>query len=180
MAGAYLAGVGINAIVPARGGDVMKIYLVHRSTPDMPYTTITTSLIAETLFDAVVGSLLLAWAISRGLIPAAPDLTSRLDAFEWSFFAGHARLLAFLVAALLIVLAFTVGWIEHHVNRFWESVQDGLTILRTPERYLRQVVALQGIGWICRAGAMYFLQAFHVPADFTDAALALSAGSVAT
>ena len=35
VTGAYLAGVGINAVVPARGGDVMKIYLVHRSTPDV-------------------------------------------------------------------------------------------------------------------------------------------------
>jgi uncharacterized membrane protein YbhN (UPF0104 family) len=181
VTGAYLAGVGINAIVPARGGDVMKIYLVHRSERDMPYTTITTSLIAETLFDMVVGSLLLAWAFSRGLIPGAPDLTGRLGAFEWSFFAGHSRALAFVVAALLIVLAFAITWIERHVNRFWDKVEEGLAILRTPERYLREVVSLQALGWLCRAGAMYFfLQAFHVPADFTDASLALSAGSVAT
>jgi len=154
---------------------------VHRSERDMPYTTITTSLIAETLFDMVVGSLLLAWAFSRGLIPGAPDLTGRLGAFEWSFFAGHSRALAFVVAALLIVLAFAITWIERHVNRFWDKVEEGLAILRTPERYLREVVSLQALGWLCRAGAMYFfLQAFHVPADFTDASLALSAGSVAT
>ena len=33
VTGAYLSGVGINAVVPARGGDVMKIYLVHRNVP---------------------------------------------------------------------------------------------------------------------------------------------------
>ena len=46
---AYFAGVGTNAILPARGGDVIKIYLAHRSMPGAAYTTITSSLLAETL-----------------------------------------------------------------------------------------------------------------------------------
>ena len=31
--GAYLAGVGVNSIVPARGGDVVKLYLVRHRIP---------------------------------------------------------------------------------------------------------------------------------------------------
>ena len=120
-------------------------------------------------------------AFSRGLIPGTPQLKGQLGAFEWSFFAGHGRLLAFVLAGLLIALAFAMTWIEGHVNRFWERIKDGLAILRTPERYLRGVVSLQALGWACRVGGMYFfLEAFHVPAGLPDAALALSAGSVAT
>src|SRR6185312_7114975 len=37
VTGAYLAGAGVNAVVPARGGDVMKLFLVHRSVPESPY-----------------------------------------------------------------------------------------------------------------------------------------------
>ncbi len=48
ITGAYLAGVGVNAVLPARGGDVMKVYLVHRAMPETAYTTIVTSLLAET------------------------------------------------------------------------------------------------------------------------------------
>jgi uncharacterized protein (TIRG00374 family) len=181
VAGAYLAGVGLNSVLPARGGDVMKVYLVHRTVPDTPYTTITTSLLTETVFDALVGSLLLAWAFSAGAIPGAPDLTSRLGAFEWSFFAQHVRLLAFLIATLLIALATCFSWLERRANRFWDGIKDGLAILTTPRRYMRQVVSLQALGWICRAGAMYFfLSAFGIPADLSDASLALSAGSIAT
>ena len=45
----------------------------------------------------------------------------------------------------------------------------------------QQVVSLQALGWICRAGAMYFfLRAFGIHADLSDASLALSAGSIAT
>ena len=171
----------MNAVVPARGGDVMKLFLVHRSVPESPYPTIASSLIAETLFDMFVGSALLLMAFSRGLIPGTPQLKGHLGAFEWSFFAGHGRLLAFVLAGLLIALAFAMTWIEGHVNRFWERVKDGLAILRTPERYLRGVVSLQALGWACRVGGMYFfLEAFHVPAGLPDAALALSAGSIAT
>jgi glycosyltransferase 2 family protein len=181
VTGAYLAGVGVNAVIPARGGDVMKVYLVHRGMADAPYATIASTLLAETVFDMVVGSVLLAWAFSRGLIPGTPELTGRLGAFEWSFFAGHGRLLAVVLAVFLIGLAFAMTWIERSVNRFWERVKDGLAILTTPGRYLRQVVSFQALGWGCRIVAMYFfLRAFHVPADLTDAALALSAGSVAT
>lgn len=182
VTGAYLAGVGVNAVVPARGGDLVKLYLVHRSVPKTPYATIVSTLLAETLFDMVIGPLLLLWALSRGLIPGAPALSSgKLGAFEWSFFAGHGRLLAFVLAALLIALAVAVTTIERRLSSFWERVKDGLAILRTPGRYLRRVVSLQALGWCCRVAAMYFfLDAFHIPAGIDDAALALSAGSIAT
>jgi glycosyltransferase 2 family protein len=181
VTGAYLSGIGVNSIVPARGGDVMKIYLVHRSVPDTPYTTITASLLAETLFDIFVGSTLLIWAFSAGAIPGTPDLSKGLGAFEFTFFAEHLRVFAMLLAVGLIALAIGFTWIEGHVNRFWDRVRDGLAILRTPQLYLRRVVVFQAIGWVCRAAAMfYFLKAFNIPADFSDAALALTAGSIAT
>jgi uncharacterized membrane protein YbhN (UPF0104 family) len=182
VTGAYLSGVGVNALVPARGGDVVKLYLVHRTVPATPYTTLASSLLAETLFDTVVGPLLLLWAFSRGLIPGIPALSSgKLGAFEWSFFAGHGRLLAFVVAALLIGLAIAVTPIERRVSSFWERVKEGLAILRTPSRYLRRVVVYQALGWICRVAAMFeFLAAFHIPAGIDDAALALTAGSIST
>ena len=33
---AYLAGVGVNAIMPFRGGDVVKLFLAHRACPAAP------------------------------------------------------------------------------------------------------------------------------------------------
>ncbi len=181
VTGAYLSGVGLNNLVPARGGDVMKVFLVHRTVPETPYTTITASLLTETLFDALVGTTLLIWAFSSGVIPGVPDLTGRIAAFEWSFFAGHTRTFAVMLALLLIGLAIAFSWIERRANRFWDGIKDGLAILRTPGRYLRQVVLLQALGWICRALAIYeFLDAFGIPANLSDATLALSAGSIAT
>ncbi len=38
--GAYVAGVGVNSIVPARGGDVVKMYLVKQRIQDANYATL--------------------------------------------------------------------------------------------------------------------------------------------
>jgi uncharacterized protein (TIRG00374 family) len=177
---AYLAGVGSNAILPARGGDVIKIYLAHRSMPGAAYTTITSSLLAETLVDTVIGPLVLLAAYLDGKIPHLPAL-GHLAAFEWSFFASHAQWFALVLAAILILAGVFFTYLEHHVVSFWTRVSLGLAILRTPRRYFRRVVPLQLTGWVMRALAMYFfLQAFRIPASLVDATLALSAQSAST
>jgi uncharacterized membrane protein YbhN (UPF0104 family) len=170
----------VNSILPARGGDVMKVYLTHRAMPKAAYTTITSSLLAETLVDVFIGPILLLAAYLTGRIPHLPAL-GNLAAFEWSFFAAHARWFLLVVAILLILLGVFFTYVERHVVAFWDRVRLGLAILTTPRRYFRTVVPLQLAGWCCRIGAMYwFLAAFHVPASVVDAALALSAQSAST
>jgi uncharacterized membrane protein YbhN (UPF0104 family) len=181
ITGSYLAGVGANSLLPVRGGDVIKVYLAHRSMPGAAYTTIATSLIAETVFDVLVGSILIAAALWAGEVPYGTDIFDKLDAFEWTLFADHGRAFFIGLAILLIAIGVFLGWIEHHVTSFWDRVKHGLAILTQPRRYLQQVVSLQAIGWGCRVAAMYFfLQAFNIPAGVDDAALALAAGSLAT
>jgi uncharacterized membrane protein YbhN (UPF0104 family) len=41
IAGAYIAGVGVNSILPARAGDVTKIYLAKQSVPNSSYPAVT-------------------------------------------------------------------------------------------------------------------------------------------
>ncbi|HUZ84706.1 MAG TPA: lysylphosphatidylglycerol synthase transmembrane domain-containing protein [Gaiellales bacterium] len=179
-AGAYLAGVGVNALVPARAGDVTKVYLAHRGMPGAAYTTITSSLVAETLLDMVIGPVLLLAALATGRLPSLGAL-QHLSAFESSFMAAHARWFAVAVAVLLIALGIFFGWVERHVTSFWDRVRDGFAIIRTPRRWALRVLMPQTIGWGCRAAAMYFfLRAFAIPASGLDALLALSAASVST
>ena len=49
--GSYIAGVGVNSIVPVRGGDVVKIYLAKSSIPNSSYPTVTSSFFVESVFD---------------------------------------------------------------------------------------------------------------------------------
>jgi uncharacterized protein (TIRG00374 family) len=180
ITGAYLAGAGVNAVVPARGGDVTKIYLAHRSIPGAAYTTVTSSLIAETAVDLLIGPVLLITAYSTGRLPHLPAI-GQLPAFEWSFLEANGRIFVLVLAVLLIVAGVFFTYIEHHVNSFWSRIADGVAILRTPRKYATQVLTFQLTGWVCRALAMFFfLKAFGIPASFLSAVLALSAASAAT
>jgi glycosyltransferase 2 family protein len=177
---AYLAGVGTNSILPARGGDVMKVYIAHRAMPGAAYTTLTSSLLAETMLDAVIGPVLLIIAYTTGRIPKLPAL-GHLATWEWSFFIAHGRVFGVILAAILIGMGIFFTYVERRVNRVWVRFKDGFAILRTPRLYLRKVAAPQLLGWVCRAAAMYwFLKAFGIPASAVDATLALAAGSAAT
>src|SRR5436309_3036816 len=52
--GALLARVGINAIVPARGGDVAALFLVKRRVEASTVATLAATLVVLTLFDSVL------------------------------------------------------------------------------------------------------------------------------
>ena len=81
--GAYLAGVGINAIIPARAGDAVRIVLAHRAIPTSTYTTVVSSTLVLSFFDFVAASLFLTWAVTLGLLPGL-DVLSRLDSFDFA------------------------------------------------------------------------------------------------
>ena len=93
LAAAYLAGAGINAVVPAHAGDVTKVFLVKRQIPDSSYPAVTSSFLVQTVFDTSVGILVLFYAITQGLLPPLPRLPD-LPAFEISFWANHPKTLA--------------------------------------------------------------------------------------
>ena len=49
VTGAYLAGAGLNGVLPARGGDGAKVVLVNRSIPGASCAVVTSGLLVETL-----------------------------------------------------------------------------------------------------------------------------------
>ena len=60
-------------------------------------------------------------------------------------------------------------------------VRQGLAILTQPRRYLREVAAWQGVGWLLRFVAFwFFLEAFDIPATPRNVMLVLAVQSVAT
>ena len=171
--GAYCAGVGVNAAIPARAGDVVKVFLVKRNVPAAGYPTLVGTLVAETVFDFFVASGLLIWALWAGVLPGLrlPDL----PAFELSFAARHP----WVTLAVAVALGIAAILLARRVRAFWREFGKGLAILRTPGRYLRSVVSYQALGWGCRVGgAACFLAAFHVPASLQSALLVQVAASL--
>jgi glycosyltransferase 2 family protein len=180
LGAAYLAGAGINAILPARAGDVTKVFLAKRQIPGSSYPAVTSSFLVQTVFDTTVGALVLLYAITQGLLPEPPRLPN-LPAFEIAFWAENPRVLLLTVLGLLLAIAIAIYYLAHHVRRFWDRVKQGLTILREPSRYLREVAAWQGAGWLCRFAAFwFFLDAFGIGGSVGNVLLVMSVQAIAT
>ncbi|MEZ5076179.1 MAG: lysylphosphatidylglycerol synthase transmembrane domain-containing protein [Solirubrobacterales bacterium] len=179
LSAAYLAGAGINAVIPARAGDVTKVFLVKRQIPGSSYPAVTSSFLVQTVFDTTAGVLVLLYAITQGLLPPLPRIPN-LPAFEISYWAEHPQQFAIVTAILLVAIALGIFLLQKRVRRFWARVRQGIVILTQPRRYLRQVAAWQGIGWLFRFAAFwFFLDAFGIGGSVGNVMLVMSVQAIA-
>lgn len=160
--GAYVAGVGVNAIAPARAGDVVKLFLVKRRIDGASYTTLTPTLVVETLFDFVAAGAIFLWALTAGVIPSA-QVIKRLPTVDWSWPLQHPNVSIVVAAVLLLGLLLTGMLAGRRIEEFRRKVGRGFAILEAPGDYLRLVVSWQALSWLFRLGAIYFfLEAFRI------------------
>lgn len=177
--GAYVAAVGFNNVVPARGGDVIKLFLTRSSIPGSSYPTVASAFFVESVFDATVGVLVLIFAFSQGVFPKPPDF-AKLGSFDISYLAGHFKLTLFLITLLAVLAILAFALLSARAKAFWARVRQGLTILTDRPRYLREVASLQAAGWVCRFTAFWFLlDAFRVGGSVGNVLLVFGVGQVA-
>ena len=177
--GAYFAGYGFNAVIPARGGDVVRFFLTKTSVPRSSYPAVGASFAVEAIFDVVMGVFILTFAFTQGVFPKPPDFAD-LNAFDLSYLASHPRFTLFFVTALGVGSMVAFALLSTRVKAFWERVRQGLTIVFDRERYLREVFAVQFAGWIFRFTAFWFLlEAFNVGGSVKNVLLVLGVNAVA-
>ncbi len=177
--GAYIAAYGFNNVIPARGGDVIKLFLVKRSIPNATYPAVGAAICVEAVFDAFMAIFILTFAFSQGVFPKPPDF-AKLNAFDLAFFAGHPKFTLFLLTVMAIAVLVGFAVLSQRVKAFWARVRQGLTILRDRDRYLREVFAWQFAGWCFRFTAFWFLlEAFNVGGSVRNVLLVLGVNVVA-
>ena len=177
---AYLAGAGLNGIVPARIGDAVKIMLAHREMPGSTYPALTSSFLVQVVFDSAIGGLVLLYALTQGLLPKLPSLPD-LPAFDISFWASHPHFLVFFATALAVGLVIGFIALAARAEQFWARVKQGLVILTDRRRYLREVASWQGVSWICRFFSFwFFLEAFHIGGSVSNVLLVMSVQAIST
>jgi uncharacterized membrane protein YbhN (UPF0104 family) len=177
--GAYIASYGFNNVIPARGGDVIKLFLVKQSIPNSTYPAVGAAICVEAVFDAFMAIFILAFAFSQGVFPKPPDF-SKLNAFDLAFFAGHPKFTLFLLTFLAVAALVGFAVLSQRVKAFWARVRQGLTILRDRRRYLREVFAWQFAGWCFRFAAFWcLLEAFNVGGSVRNVLLVLGVNAVA-
>jgi uncharacterized membrane protein YbhN (UPF0104 family) len=177
--GAYIAGYGFNSVVPARGGDVIRLFLTKSRIPNSSYPAVASSFSVELIFDLCMAIPIMAFAFSQGAFPKPPDF-SKLPAFDLAFFASHPKFALFVLTALGIATLVAFALLSARVKAFWERVRQGLTILSDRRRYFREVFAVQFVGWLFRFTAFFFLlQAFNVGGSVRNVLLVLGVNAVA-
>jgi uncharacterized protein (TIRG00374 family) len=178
--GGYVAGVGANALLPGRGGDLLRLYIVRHRVEGSSYPTLASTMVADSIFDLLASSLLLGWAIAIGIFPGSSVLPS-LPSIDWLWAFKNPQQ-ALLIAGFAIAIALVVlGLTFHKVTAFWERVRLGFAILRTPREYFQHVVPWEALDWLLRLTAIFFfLKAFGLPATPYYACVYQVAGSLST
>ena len=177
--GAYFAGYGFNAVIPARGGDVVRLFLTKTSVPRSSYPAVAASFVVEAVFDLAMGVFILSFAFTQGVFPKPPDF-AKLNAFDLSYLASHPRFTLFLITGLGVGAMVTFALLSVRVKAFWTRVRQGLTILFDRRRFLREVFAVQFAGWLFRFTAFWFLlEAFNVGGSVKNVLLVLAVNAVA-
>jgi uncharacterized protein (TIRG00374 family) len=177
--GAYVAAYGFNNVIPARGGDVIRLFLTKTSIPESSYPAVAAAFFVEIIFDATMGVFILTFAFTQHVFPKPPDF-SKLHAFDLSFFAGHPRFLLFVLTLLAAATLVGFALLSQRVKAFWARVRQGLTILRDRRRYFREVWLVQFGGWIFRFTAFWFLlDAFNIGGSVKNVLLVLGVNAVA-
>ncbi|MDQ3433682.1 MAG: flippase-like domain-containing protein, partial [Actinomycetota bacterium] len=176
--GAYFAGYGFNSVIPARGGDVIRLFLTKTSVPRSSYPAVGAASVVEIGFDVAMGVLILTFAFTQGVFPKPPDFAS-LNAFDLSYLASHPRFAVFLLTALGVAAMVAFALLSVRVKAFWARVRQGFTILFDRRRYFREVFAVQLVGWMFRFAALWFLlEAFNVGGSVKNVLLVLGVNAV--
>jgi uncharacterized membrane protein YbhN (UPF0104 family) len=177
--GAYWAAVGFNNVVPARGGDIIKLFLTKSSIPNSRYPTVAAAFYVESIFDAAIGTFILIFAFTQGVFPKPPDF-AKLHAFDISWLAAHFHFTIFLLTTLAIAGLATFAVLSVRAKAFWARVRQGFAILRDRPRYFRQVVVIQAGAWLCRfISYWFFLDAFRVGGSVRNVLLVFGTQAVA-
>lgn len=180
--GAYVAGTGVNAIVPARGGDVVRLYLAKNRVDGSTYTTLVSTSLLQTLFDVAVAGCFVLWAVTQHVLPGidvlkSPSLPS-LD-YGWAFRHPTAGLILF--GLLLLFGTALVAWVAERVEEFQAKVAQGFAAFGDRSYYVGSVVVWQVADWSLRlATVFFFLRAFGIPATLQNALLVQVSQSLAT
>ena len=178
--GAYIAAYGFNNVVPARGGDLIRLFLTKTEVPNSSYPAVASSFLVEAVFDVTMASPDPAVRLHAGRLPQAAGLLQarRLRPLVLRRPPALHAVPGHRVLAVAVIARFAL--LSARVRAFWARVRQGVTILRDRRRYLREVWLVQFGAWLVRFSAFWcMLEAFDVGGSVRNVLLVLGVNAVA-
>ena len=175
----YLAGTGVNAVMPAKAGHATRLVLARRFIPEATYETLAGTMVAESVLGIFPMLLLLGIALATGILPGALGGAS-VGLPSWMALPGPWILGGVAVAALGLVSVLALSRVRRRVTEGFVRVRQGLAILgRGP--HLRPALLGQLAAWLLRlASIACFLAAFGLTPTPTLVVLVVIAQILAT
>ena len=172
---AFLAGVGVGAVVPSRVGQLVRLGLIRGRLASATMPGLVSTLLAEQVFEVIVKALVIGTAVGVGLTAGMPG-----GAFIRGPIAHHPLTATLAAAAVALSGGWLAARLRARLRPFIVEARRGLAVFGQPARYLRTVVSWQALAWALRLGSVYwFLVAFHVPATLGAALVVVGVQLVA-
>jgi uncharacterized membrane protein YbhN (UPF0104 family) len=171
---AFLAGVGVDAVLPAHPGLLVRLGLLRARLTHSTFSGLLSTRLVESAFDAILTGLLIGIAIAIGFGAGAPRT------FVSAWVIAHLPF----VACAALSLALVSGWLglrfSTRIRALVLDARRGFVIFTRPVEYIWGVASWQAFGWALRIASVYcFLLAFHLPANVGGALVVVAVQLVA-
>jgi hypothetical protein len=172
---AYFAGAGLNGLLPARAGDVVKLAILRRRIRGSSYPTLLATSVPETAFETMCGAALVVWMLALGFLPA-PSVRGELPAPDVSIALRHPAAASLVTAAGACVALGVALWMRRRGAGLAGRLRQGLAIWSSPLRFVTHVASWQAAGRLIRLASLAcLLAAFALPASLGTALLVMAA-----
>lgn len=172
---AYFAGAGLNGLLPARAGDIVKLAVLRRRIPGSHYATLLATSIPETAFETLCGAGLVVWMLGLGFLPV-PTVRGELPSPDVSVCLRHP-VIALLTTGAVLGAAFGISLrLRRRCMELGARLRQGLAIFSAPRRFVTHVVSWQAAGRLVRLCSLAcLLAAFALPVSVGTALLVMAA-----
>jgi hypothetical protein len=172
---AYLAGAGLNGLLPARAGDLVKLAVLHKRIRGSRYATLAATSVPETVFETFCGAVLVAWALTQGFLPI-PVVPGEIPAPDVSWYLTHPATAWLVTAIAMWTIVLLAESLRRRCRTVTRRVGQGLAIFRSPRAYALHVASWQALGRVIRLASLAcFLAAFALPVSPRTALLVMAA-----
>jgi hypothetical protein len=146
---AHLGGAGFNGVIPAHGGDAVKLALLKRRVPEARFGQLLGSLAPPAAVEALFTSLLLVWALGTGVLGTPSPGQIPLP----------------IVGAAAAIAAGALWILARKAPRLLRDVRAGMAALRHPRALLNAIAPWVLLARTFRLAAIAcFLAAVGLPA----------------
>jgi uncharacterized membrane protein YbhN (UPF0104 family) len=166
--GAYGGGIALNAILPAQAGTVAMLGLLRAQIRGSTVLGVLGAGVVQNAFFLVVGALVcVVLVVTR---PAAFDLKA-------AWLTDHVLL----GVGAVVVVAIVAWMLGRRFRDGLAAAEEGAAILRSPRRYVTQVLAVEVASYVVRMTVTTtFMYAYDVPVSARAVLLITAVNSIST